>query len=88
MTTEERILDHYGIDNEIIVLIEEMSELTKELTKLQRGIGDLNHITEEMADVHLSMNVVRIGLAIDQNAMVSIMAEKLDREEGRMNERD
>lgn len=88
MTTEERILDHYGLDNEIIVLIEEMSELTKELTKLQRGIGDLKHITEEMADVHLSMNVVRIGLAIDQNAMVSIMAEKLDREEGRMNERD
>lgn len=29
MTTEERILDHYGLDNEIIVLIEEMSELTK-----------------------------------------------------------
>lgn len=43
----------YGIDNQTIVAIEELSELQKELCKFQRGIGNKEHITEEIADVIL-----------------------------------
>ena len=53
----------YGVDNQIDVAIEEMSELTKALVKLHRfersGAGDpkeiLSSIYEEMADVEIML---------------------------------
>ena len=44
-------LDHYGNDNQVIVAIEELSELQKELCKMQRGEKDVEHIAEEIADI-------------------------------------
>lgn len=46
-------IDAYGEENQIIVAIEELSELQKELTKYLRGRADLDHIAEEMADVRI-----------------------------------
>ena len=47
------VIDAYGEENQIIVAIEELSELQKELTKYLRGRADLDHIAEEMADVRI-----------------------------------
>ena len=53
----DEFIKTYGIDHEIILCIEEMSELTKELTKFLRYKGSekeqniKNNIVEEIADV-------------------------------------
>jgi hypothetical protein len=55
--TEEEILhgvqEEYGQSYEMVVAIEELSELTKELCKDMRDQGDEEAIAEEMADVEI-----------------------------------
>lgn len=51
----DKALETYGKDNQIIVAIEELSELQKELTKYLRGKLDENHLIEEMADVYIML---------------------------------
>lgn len=45
----------FGESNQVVVAIEEMSELQKELCKLLRGRADTNHIAEEIADVEIML---------------------------------
>ena len=50
------VVNRYGITMQLIVAIEECSELTKELTKILRGVMSKNKnvirpVTEEIADV-------------------------------------
>ena len=54
----EYIADHYGIHSQLIKLIEEMSEVTKEITKLLNATEDKkiidiyrNTLPEELADL-------------------------------------
>lgn len=51
------IINHNGIDKQIVVWIEEMSELTKELCKYQRGLS-----TKRMVDLKLEITDVQICL--------------------------
>ena len=53
----------YGVLNQLIVAIEELSELTKELTEYLRGntgIVNREHIAEEMADMGIMIEQLRI----------------------------
>lgn len=45
----------WGPQHQVVVAIEEMSELQKELCKLQRGKVNMNHIAEEIADVEIML---------------------------------
>lgn len=53
----QMFIDNYGIDSQILMCIEEMSELTKELCKINRYVGTdkegqiIENIREEIADV-------------------------------------
>lgn len=49
-------IDTYGTEHQIIVAIEELSELQKELTKILRGKGNKGHLAEEMADVRIMLS--------------------------------
>ena len=51
--TLERAIEKYGTLMQIIVAIEEMAELTKELCKQLRGRDNLEEIAEEIADVEI-----------------------------------
>lgn len=53
----------WGQENEIIVCIEELSELQKELCKFIRGLHDeqrRDNIAEEIADVEICLETMRI----------------------------
>lgn len=52
------VLAFYGYDMERMVAIEEMSELTKELSKQKRGEGNRDHLIEEIADVYLCLEKI------------------------------
>lgn len=52
--------DRYGSRLQLIVAVEEMSELTKEICKFNRGKADISAIAEEIADVSIMLEQLKI----------------------------
>ena len=48
----------FGEQTQLTVASEECSELIKEICKVQRGQGDMNHLAEELADVFIMAHQV------------------------------
>lgn len=48
-------IETFGPVTQLVVAIEELSELQKELCKYLRGKGDVSKIAEEVADVEIMM---------------------------------
>lgn len=53
-------IDLNGASTEVDVAIEEMSELTKELVKHRRGKRNILHIAEEIADVEIMLEQLKM----------------------------
>ncbi len=53
-------IDTYGAVMQITVAFEEMSELQKELCKYLRGSGSQENIAEEIADVEIMMEQMKM----------------------------
>ena len=51
----KKLILKYGKEAQIIVAIEELSELQKELTKWLRGKGNICDVAEEIADVQIML---------------------------------
>ena len=56
----EEAIDRWGIPAQIQMVIEEMSELTKELCKNFRGANNLDKIADECADVTIMLEQLRL----------------------------
>lgn len=57
----QKIIDYYGIDKQLIVWIEELSELTKELCKYQRtGVFSPN-AELEVTDVQVCLDQIKLA---------------------------
>ena len=52
--------EKWGENSQVMMAIEEMSELTKEICKVYRGLGDINNLAEEIADVTIMMEQLRL----------------------------
>lgn len=68
----------YGMEKQLTVAIEEMSELTKEICKLFRGQQNTEAIAEEAADVTIMMEQIRYILNIN-NEVCTMMDMKIER---------
>ncbi len=55
-----RITEHYGKEHQKKKAIEELMELARELVLDLEGRGDDEHLTEEMADVLIMVNQLRL----------------------------
>lgn len=64
--------------------IEEMSELTKEICKSKRGKDNKEEIIEEMADVYIMLEQLKIIFSIEQYEIDDIARIKLLRLEERL----
>lgn len=79
----QKNIDLNGPSMEVDVAIEEMSELTKELVKHRRGRKNLLNIAEEIADVEIMMEQLKMifkchGLVAEQlDAKVEHIREEL-----------
>lgn len=60
-----QLIHKFGIKNQIIIAIEELSELQKELCKSLRGERNIRGITEEIADVEIMLEQLKLLFAID-----------------------
>lgn len=73
----------YG-DKQLIVAIEELSELQKELCKHLRGKTDRKHIIEETADVLIMVGNIREYFSITDAELSDMVADKQQRTIKRM----
>lgn len=64
-------IDFFGETSQKIMVIEEMSELTKELCKELRDRGDVEHIADELADVEITLaqlkNIYNIHKMVEEH---------------------
>lgn len=61
----EKVCNKYGCDNQLTVAIEELSELAKEICKIQRGFETYDHLAEEIADVEIMCEQLRFIFDFD-----------------------
>ena len=57
---------HYGVDGQIWLAVEEMSELTNELAKLQRDRTTVEALVDELADVTIMMEQLRLMFGLNK----------------------
>lgn len=76
-----KAIEHYGVNPQIDIVIEEMSELTKALLKHRRyGTEDTyKAIREELADVEICLEYIKLIYSIDDKSLEFIKNFKLDR---------
>lgn len=68
----------FGQQAQMVVAIEELSEVQKELCKVMRGKGDMNHLAEEIADATIMLEQMRYFLGLNEQ-VCRIMDEKIQR---------
>lgn len=83
---EQTAIDKYGKTLQMVVAIEELSELIKELTKNIRGNNNHDAIVEEIADVYIMLEQVMLMHDIRLSEVTNIMLSKLERLRKRMQE--
>jgi len=79
LTAEKRVPQH-------VYLIEEMAELTKELSKDLRYKGNPEHIREEIADVLCTLLTYSLSINLDFDEVRNIMVDKFNRGIARLDE--
>lgn len=81
----QTIANHYGLSSQMLMCIEEMSELTKELCKYHRCIGKEANIIDEIADVKIMVEQLEYIFGINKEVDARINY-KLDRQMRRIDQ--
>ena len=74
-----RVIKTYGVQAQITVLFEEMAELQKELCKQRRKQGNIEQITEELADVLIMLKQLQAILNLPDERVQEIINYKMER---------
>lgn len=90
MTEEEiklynKVLNKYGIEPQCLVAMEELAELAKEVSKCARRVGNIENLTEEIADVYIMIDQMKNAFDVKDSAIESWRNFKLDRLNKRIN---
>ncbi len=75
----EKAINTYGENAQLDMVIEEMSELIKEICKKKRGKDNHDAITEEIADVEIMLEQLKIICDIDNVDLDNAKKYKIDR---------
>lgn len=73
-----QIANHYGIESQSLICIEEMSELTKEICKYRRGEDNLEKLVDEIADVKIMVEQMEylFGVSKDVDLRISYKCQR------------
>lgn len=72
MTKEEKdlyrnVLETWGLQNQIYMVIEESSELVDALCKLKRGRVDISEVITELADVQIMLEQMLVAFDCEED---------------------
>lgn len=79
----KQLIDKYGL-NQVVVAIEELSELQKELCKSLRDKTNKENIIEEMADAIIMINQMQMYFKISDEELHKEINYKLNRTKERL----
>lgn len=74
----KKAINTFGESAQMIVALEECSELQKEITKLLRGKGNLEHLAEEMADAEIMLEQLKLIFGL-HSQVTKVKGEKIAR---------
>lgn len=77
-------IEMYGKEHQTMIAIEEMSELTKEISKEYRGEENIDKITEEIADVYICLEQLQMIYEIEDEDLDEMIQKKMERNYDRM----
>ena len=78
-----KLIEKYK-DKQLIVAIEELSELQKELCKALRGKPNKENIIEELANVLIMLDQLKIYFKIEDDEIRDIIDQKIKRTKERL----
>ena len=59
LETYDKAREVYGLDAQILMAVEEMSELIKEICKRSRELNSMENVAEEIADVTIMLEQMK-----------------------------
>lgn len=77
--TYRKAIKKYGLFNQLTVAVEELSELAKEVCKAERGMFDRGHMTEEIADVEIILEQLKMIFDIKHYEIEGMKFQKIER---------
>ena len=77
-------IDIFGCNIQSVICMEEMNELSQQISKQLRGKGDDDHLAEEMADVYICLMMLYEMYGVDMHVIQDWVIKKQKREEGRI----
>jgi NTP pyrophosphatase (non-canonical NTP hydrolase) len=86
MNVLEKAISKWGKDLQQVVALEELSELQKEITKAMRGKGNTERMIEEIADVLIMIEQLKIIHNISDHEVEYTKDRKLQRLERLLSE--
>lgn len=83
---QDSILDYYGIQNQTLIWMEELSELAKAVSKCFRQFDELRRsdVIEEIADVFICIEQMASYYKISPDSIQNVIQEKYERQLTRM----
>ncbi|MEG0306148.1 MAG: hypothetical protein RR612_11855 [Oscillospiraceae bacterium] len=75
----QKAISTYGTNSQLDMAVEEMSELTKEICKRKKGKENRAEILEEIADVKIMLEQLKIIFCISDDDIERMVTSKLDR---------
>lgn len=81
-------IQHYGVENQSTVCMEECAELIQAISKAKRGKIDKDNMTEEIADVLICIEMLKQMYNISDLQIDSWIKKKQAREQERMKNDD
>lgn len=61
-----KAIETYGVEDQLRMVFEEMAELTQAICKNLRGVDNLNNVVEEIADVEIMLEQIKMIYDIEQ----------------------
>lgn len=82
----EKICQHYGIRKQLKKLSEEVFELQEAVIDMWNVDGNIEHVAEELADVMVLWEQIRLHYGIPSQTIAAITTEKIERQLKRIEE--
>lgn len=73
----EIIFEYFGLNNQMLKTVEELSELQQELMKYIWKKGNRESIIEEIADVELMIEQIKFGLRLNDDEIDKVKEKKI-----------
>lgn len=75
----KKSIEHNGTETELVIIMEELSELIQQVSKRYRGKNYAMHLLEEMADVYICLDELKLMTGITDHDIEVAMSVKFER---------